>query len=265
MKADFHVHTSFSFDSESAPEDIINAAIQKGLRTICITDHHDLDFAEPGWEVNFDKYFPKLLELQEKYKNQIEVLIGMEFGLQKHLDGICGELAHKYPFDFILGSVHLFDGRDPYYPQYFMDKTDEEGFKRGFEITLENVKDASNFDVLGHMDYVVRYGHNREKDYSYKKYADYLDEILRLIIQNGKGIEVNTSGWKYGLPFAHPHQDILKRYKELGGELLTIGSDGHRPEHVAYDFHKVKDYLKDCGFEYYTEFRQRKPYFCALY
>ena len=88
---------------------------------------------------------------------------------------------------------------------------------------------------------------------------------MKHLIEHGKGLELNTAGWKYGLPFAHPHQDVLKRYKELGGEIITIGSDGHRPEHVAYDFHKVKDYLEACGFKYYTEFRQRKPYFCALY
>ena len=147
----------------------------------------------------------------------------------------------------------------------FFDKTDEEGYRRGFELTLESIRKVSDYDTLGHIDYVVRYGKYRDKEYSYAKYADYLDEILIHLIENGKGLELNTAGWKYGLPFAHPHQDVLKRYKEFGGEIITIGSDGHKPEHIAYDFHKVKEYLEACGFKYYTEFRQRKPYFCALY
>ena len=80
-------------------------------------------------------------------------------------------------------------------------------------------------------------------------------------IEHGKGIELNTAGLKYGLPYAHPHRDVLKRYRELGGEILTIGSDAHKPEHVAYDFQKVPELLESCGFRYYTEFIGRKPVF----
>ena len=127
-----------------------------------------------------------------------------------------------------------------------------------------DIKNNPDFDVLGHIDYVIRYGKEKERAYSYHKYADVIDEILKTLIHNGKGLELNTAGWKYGLSFAHPHPDILKRYRELGGEILTVGSDGHKPEHIAYDFHRINDLLKECGFKYYTEFRQRKPYFCAL-
>ena len=118
--------------------------------------------------------------------------------------------------------------------------------------------------MLGHLDYVVRYGKEREKQYSYKKYADLIDEILRTVINKGKGIELNMAGLKYGLPFAHPHPDVLKRYKELGGEIITVGADGHKPEHIAYDYEKVSEILKSCGFRYYTEFSERKPVFLEL-
>ena len=268
MKSDFHMHTNFSTDSDFTPEQMIEGAIQKGLQTICITDHQDIDFPEhvspTGFRLDFDSYFEKLRELQFKYKNQIEVLIGVEFGLQLHLGQAYRELAEAYPFDFIIGSVHILDGMDPYYQEYFEDKTDEEAYSRAFEITLENIKNISDYDVLGHLDYVVRYGKNRDRDYSYLKYADYIDEILKHLIVHGKGLEINTAGFKYGLGFAHPHTDVLKRYRELGGEIITIGSDGHRPEHIAYDFHKVSAILQACGFKYYTEFRERKPIFRQL-
>ncbi len=260
MKADFHMHTSFSYDSESAPEKMIQSAIQKGLKTICITDHHDLDFVEPA-EIDFKKYWTSLLQLQENYKDQIEILIGMEFGLQSHLGKTCDELASRYPFDFIIGSVHIFDGYDPYYPDYFQKVEDEEGYRRAFELTLDGLRATKEIDVLGHMDYITRYGTEKEAAYSYAKYADYIDALLKYLIENGKGLEVNTSGWKYGLTYAHPHQDVLKRYKELGGEIITIGSDAHQPMHVAYGFERVKAYLEACGFAKYTEFRQRTPYF----
>lgn len=264
MKADFHMHTSFSTDSDTTPEEMIQAAIQKGLKTICITDHHDIDFTEPGFLIDFDTYIPVLQELQEKYRDKIEVLIGMEFGMQPHLGETEKQLAKKYPFDFVIGSLHLVGGKDPYRGGIFRGQTDETVYRRAFELMIENIRNCSDFDSLGHIDYVVRYGTNREKEYSYQKYADYLDEILKYLIQNGKALELNTTGWKYGLPFAHPHRDVLKRYKELGGEMITVGSDGHRPEHIAYDFSKVKAYLEMCGFQYYTEFRQRTPKFCIL-
>ncbi len=263
MKADFHVHTGFSYDSESTPEEMVRAAIQKGLQVICITDHHDVDFVEPA-EIEFEKYWETLLQLKERYKDQCEILVGMEFGMQSHLGKVCEQLASKYSFDFIIGSVHLFDGYDPYYPDYFQQIEDEEGYRRAFELTLEGLRATKEIDVLGHMDYITRYGTEKEAAYSYAKYADYIDPVLKHLVENGKGLEVNTSGWKYGLTYAHPHQDILKRYKEFGGEIITIGSDAHKPEHVAYDFDRVKAYLEACGFAYYTEFRNRTPKFCKF-
>ena len=268
MRSDFHMHTNFSTDSDSTPEQMIEGAIQKGLQTICITDHQDVDFPKSimpaGFRVDFEKYFETLRKLQVKYQNQIEILIGVELGLQPHLGKVYKELVENYPFDFIIGSVHILDGMDPYFKEYFEDKTDEEGYRRAFEITLENIKNISDYDVLGHLDYVVRYGKEQDRAYSYSKYADYIDEILKHLIAHGKGLEMNTAGFKYGLSFAHPHTDVLKRYRELGGEIITIGSDGHKPEHIAYDFHKVSDILKACGFKNYTEFRHRKPIFRQL-
>ena len=117
---------------------------------------------------------------------------------------------------------------------------------------LEKIKNAQSdvdFDVYGHLDYVVRYGPNKNQFYSYQKYAEVIDEILRTLIQKGKGIELNTAGFKYGLGHAHPTLDILKRYKELGGEILTIGSDGHTPEQIAWEFDIVPSLLKEAGFD----------------
>lgn len=268
MKSDFHMHTGFSSDSDAKPEIMIEEAIKLGLDTICITDHQDVDFPEhimpSGFRLDFEPYFKKLQKLKVQYKNQIDVRIGVEFGLQPHLGEIYHKFAEEYPFDFIIGSVHIFDGMDPYYKGYFDDKTDEEGYRRAFEITLENIKNVSDFDVLGHIDYVVRYGKEQAKHYSYEKYADLIDEILKYLISHGKGIELNTAGFKYGLGFCHPHPDVIRRYRELGGEIITVGSDGHKPEHIAYDFHKVSNILKECGFENYTEFKDRKPIFRQL-
>lgn len=259
------MHTKFSNDATSEPEAMIQSAIEKRLQIICITDHQDMDYPREGM-FGFDTahYFEVLSHLKEKYKHQIEVRIGVEVGLQPHLRAEIKEYVNRYPFDFVIGSIHIVDRMDPYYPEFFENRTDEEGYTLAFQDTIKSLNNIDDFDVLGHIDYIVRYGKEKAKNYTYEKYKEYIDEILKLAIKKGKGIELNTSGFKYGLGFCHPHPDIIRRYRELGGEIITIGADGHRPEHIAYDFHKVGDILKSCNFKYYTEFCQRKPIFKQL-
>ena len=174
------------------------------------------------------------------------------------------ELTEKYPFDFVIGSSHVMHGVDPYYPAYWENHTEEEGYQEYFESILENIAVFDGFDVYGHIDYVVRYGPNKNASYSYQKYADIIDEILKALIIKGKGIEINTGGFKYGLGHPNPAEDIIKRYHELGGEIITIGADAHQPEHVAFDFEKVPSILKEAGFTHYTVFKNRKPEFIPI-
>lgn len=266
MRADVHMHTSFSHDSEAEPREMIEGAIQKGLEMICFTDHYDKDYMGWGNESIFDpdQYFASLCPLQEEYREKIDIRIGVELGMQPHLGPYFTEFTKKYPFDFVIGSLHVVDGDDPAIGSVFEGRTDEEVYRSAFVEMLADIRAIPDFDVLGHIDYVVRYGKEGAKSYSYRKYADEIDAILKEIIDRGKGIELNMAGLKYGLPFAHPHPDILKRYKELGGEIITVGADGHKPEHIAYDFYKADEILKSCGFRYYAEFKNRKPVFKVL-
>lgn len=270
MKADCHMHTVFSADADYQPVDMILSSIDKDLETICFTDHIDYDFPKMNdkWDMTFDldtpAYLKKIRELKEQYKEKITIRTGVELGLQPHLGARYHTYVNANDFDFVIGSLHVVDGLDPYYPEAFDGIRDEDMYRRVFDVMLECVQNTDDFDVLGHMDYIVRYGKSKAEQYSYGKYAQEIDDILRCVIEKGKGIELNTSGLKYGLGFAHPHPDILKRYRELGGEIITVGSDAHRPEHVAYDFQKVNGILKSCGFKYYTEFEKRTPIFKQL-
>lgn len=276
IQADMHMHTWFSTDSEACPCDMADEAVRKGLKTICFTDHFDKDDLEWGEEGIFDvdAYFVEMQKLQEEYAGKLNIRIGIELGLRTYLKDYYEELTKKYPFDFVIGSVHNapykkdVEGNilytDPAAEKLFTDRTDKEAYRLMMETTLENVRTSDCFQTLGHLDYVVRYGKSREKEYSYTDYADIIDEILKLLIEKEKGLEVNSAGLKYGLPFAHPHPDVLKRYRELGGEIITIGADAHKPEHIAYDFAKAEEILKSCGFKYYTEFFEQKPVFKQL-
>ena len=276
IQADMHMHTWFSTDSEACPRNMADEAVRKGLKTICFTDHFDKDDLEWGEEGIFDvdAYFVEMQKLQEEYAGKLNIRIGIELGLRTYLKDYYEELTKKYPFDFVIGSVHNVPYKkdaegnilytDPAAEKLFTDRTDKEAYRLMMETTLENVRTSDCFQTLGHLDYVVRYGKSREKEYSYTDYADIIDEILKLLIEKGKGLEVNSAGLKYGLPFAHPHPDVLKRYRELGGEIITIGADAHKPEHIAYDFAKAEEILKSCGFKYYTEFFEQKPVFKQL-
>lgn len=276
IQADMHMHTWFSTDSEACPRDMADEAVRKGLKTICFTDHFDKDDLEWGEEGIFDvdAYFVEMQKLQEEYAGKLNIRIGIELGLRTYLKDYYEELTKKYPFDFVIGSVHNVPYKkdaegnilytDPAAEKLFTDRTDKEAYRLMMETTLENVRTSDCFQTLGHLDYVVRYGKSREKEYLYTDYADIIDEILKLLIEKEKGLEVNSAGLKYGLPFAHPHPDVLKRYHELGGEIITIGADAHKPEHIAYDFAKAEEILKSCGFKYYTEFFEQKPVFKQL-
>lgn len=263
---DCHNHTGFSADCDATGESMIEKAIDLGLSYLCMTDHMDPDMNFPGLDFTFSlpEYFAQHKEWKERYGDKITLLTGIELGLQPHIgEELKGVLAAG-DFDFVIGSAHVCDRVDPYFPEYWEGKNEYEGTHRYFEYILETIGAFDDIDVYGHLDYIVRYAPTKAENYSYQKYKEILDAILKTLISKNIGLELNTAGLKYGLGFAHPHTDILKRYRELGGEIITIGSDAHKPEHLAYDFHKVPATLKECGFEYYTMFRNRKPEFIKL-
>ena len=263
---DQHMHCNFSGDSDALPEDMIKAGIAHGLSGICFTDHLDYDYPEEPniFLLDFDNYFKVLSDLREKYADKIPVNIGIELGLQPQAAGQNLAVAEKYPFDFIIGSSHVVNHMDPYYPEFFAGRGEDAAYMEYFESVLENINSGVDFDVYGHIDYVVRYGPNKNAFYTYEKFKDIVDEILTQLISKGKGIEVNTGGFKYGLGHPNPTEDIIKRYRELGGEIITMGADAHVPEYVAYEFDKTAQIIKKCGFKYYTVFKNRKAEFIPL-
>ncbi len=265
---DLHMHSSFSEDSDTPMEEQIKSSISKGLKYICFTEHMDMDFPENEEGLTFlcdtESYYEKYLECSLKYGDRIKLLFGIEYGLQPHLKEKMREYVSKYPFDMVIGSSHVVNKKDPYYKEYYLGRDEKTAYLEYFESVLENVKIFDDYDVYGHIDYVVRYGPNKNRDYSYREYGDILDEILKRIIEKGKGIEINSAGFAYGLKEPNPSREVLKRYKELGGEIITVGSDAHTSDRVAYSFDKVKELLLSLGYGYYTIFFKRKAEFVKI-
>lgn len=266
MFADIHMHSHYSDDSEAVMEEEIQEAIKIGLPVICFTDHIDWDYPIEGFTFNFDidQYMNELAGLQDKYRDRIQVLRGVELGMQTQLGDRYRELLEKQPFDYALESQHLLGVQDPYYPSTFEGHTEAEIFRQYFECTLENVRLFHSADTLAHLDYVVRYGIHKAEEYSYAANRDIIDEILKLLIRYDMALEVNTAGFRKGLSFPNPHPDVIKRYRELGGKLITLGSDAHVKEDIAKDFGRVSELLRSIGFTETCYFVQHQPQFLKL-
>lgn len=262
-KADSHVHSNFSGDSMENLENIIKRAIELGMNEITITDHLDLDF--PG-EVNIftldiKKYIETLKEIKKEYKDKINIKIGIELGLQPHLREAYEEIFSCKDIDFIIGSSHCVKGYDIADKSFFEKYTKDTAHKIYFEEVLENLDIFPEINIYGHLDFINRYGRCVYEDYkkiNFDMHKDIIDKILRKLIEKGIGIEINTSALRYGLRDFHPCRKILKRYKDLGGEIITIGSDSHKAEDIMKDFDKVKEVLKELGFENFNTFEKRK-------
>lgn len=263
--ADYHTHSNFSEDSDELMEEMVKSAIKLGLKELAITDHLDYDYADPEFNffLDINAYAESFEKLRNKYKTEIHLLSGVEIGLQPHLKEKNINFAKNYDFDFIIASTHTTDRKDLYNGDFFKGKSQKQAYLRYFEDVLENIviHKELNFNVYGHLDYVNRYGNFSNKVLDYMDFKNIIDEILKTLIEHGKGIELNTSGFRYGLNQSHPQEKILKRYKELGGEILTVGSDAHKASDISADFDKAYEIIKSAGFNYITLFEKQKPRF----
>lgn len=264
---DCHLHSFHSSDSDCFPKDIVNTAIQRQLPAICFTDHNDFLFPPengvPEFQLDFDTYYHDIAALREQYQGSYPIYIGVEQGLLPAAADKINAYDQNHVLDFIIGSSHLVYGQDPYYPQFWNDKNISDTITAYYQSIIDNINICSNFDVYGHIDYITRYIPDKHYHYTVDTYMDYIDIILKKLIEKGKGIEINTAGIRYGAN-TNPEPAILKRYCQLGGEIITIGSDAHKLSDIGSYMDVAKDILSDCGFCYYTIFVQRKAQFFKL-
>lgn len=258
MYYDMHVHSTFSSDSELEMEEGILRAIECGLSGIAFTDHLDVDYVnhEEEFQYDFNEYFRRIHRLQEKYTDRIEILTAVEIGLQPHVIEETRRRLDGFRFDYVIGSTHLIKRRDPYYGTYFKEGVSKvEAYREYLEEVLANLHLYHDFSTMGHLDYIVRYANFPDSRFYYKDHADLVDEIFKFIISKNISFEINTSTY-LRQPF---DRSLLIRYKELGGEIVTIGSDAHGKDRIAKNFPAYLAVLKDCGFPYVWHYKDRTP------
>lgn len=267
---DNHNHSQFSFDGgRTSVGKTVNSAIGKGLAGVCFTDH--CDFFVPPMKAKYEEYVPEVFDVDArnaeidkvnaKCPQDFHVFKGIEIGVQKsERDKIAAHLE-KYSFDEIIASVHYLDDTDPFWGGYYEGKT----WRYAYGHYLETLYDemvwlGDRFDIMGHYDYVTRYAPYPECSILYKDFPDILDSMLRYLAENGKALEINTKTYqdfKGRTPVLD--KNILMRYRELGGEIISLGSDSHDADRVGFNFERTAALVSSCGFRYLAHFDKRKP------
>lgn len=276
MLIDYHVHTEFSDDSLYPMEDVVKDAICLQMDEICITDHVDygvkVDWdsgekiiyrhGEPLANVDYPRYMKEINRVRQLYGKKITVRTGMEFGVQVHTIPLFETLFHRYPFDFIILSIHQVEDKEFWTQDFQKGRTQQEYNERYYEEMLQVVRKYKDYSVLGHMDLIKRY--DKEGIYPFEKVKPFIAEILKIIIADGKGLEINTSSHRYGLKDSMPSAKLLRLYRDLGGSIITIGSDSHAPDHLGAYIQETKEYLKDLGFQSFCTYEKMRPIFHSL-
>lgn len=277
MIADYHMHTYYSDDSQYEMEKAVKKAIDLGLNEICFTDHVDYgikleyeDYMCLNEEerknrvanVDYEHYFEEIHQLQVKYKDRITIKQGMEFGIQTHTIPAFQTLFDRYDFDFIILSCHQVEDKEFWTQDFQKGRSQQVYNERYYEEILNVIKVYKDYSVLGHLDLLKRY--DLEGEYPFEKTKEIITEILKIVIADNKGIEINTSSFYYGLKDLMPSKSILKLYYELGGTILTIGSDSHKEEQVGAHIEEIQKELKEIGFKQICTFDKMKPIFHDL-
>lgn len=284
MYADYHLHCEYSDDSNEPMENQIQEAITLGLDEMCFTDHVDYgikrDWDDPegiiirhaiehGKEVdlvlanvNYPKYFEALNMYQKKYASSISIKKGLEFGIQSITVDAYEKLYASYQddLDFILFSMHQVNNLEFWTQDFQKGKTQKEYNDEYYKEIYQTMQMFHHYSCLAHLDLLARYDENGI--YPFENEKDIIAEILKYAIRDGKGIEINTSSWKYGLKDTQPSRAILKLYKDLGGKIITVGSDAHETKYLASHIKDAYAILKnEIGINEICTFDHMQPIF----
>ena len=276
MFADYHVHTAFSDDSSYPLLQVVQDAVRMGLEEICLTDHVDYGVkqdwdcgqeflyrrGQPLANVDYPRYVEEIEKARRLYGDRIRIKMGLEFGMQVHTIPQFKTLFRRYPFDFILLSVHQVGDKEFWTQDFQRGRSQKEYNELYYEQILQLVRQYHDYSVLAHVDLIARY--DEAGPYPFQAVKSILTDIFRQVIADGKGIELNTSYHRYGLTDSTPAKAILELYRDLGGRILTIGSDSHAPEHLGSYISEGRQLLRKMGFREFCTYEQLEPFFHPL-
>ena len=277
MFFDTHNHSQFSFDGGATTvEKSVKAAVDKGFGGICFTDH--CDYFVPAMKADYEPIVCEVFDVGAQQSEidrvsdlvsegafgksaakKFKILKGAEIGIYEDCRELNRAFISAHSFDQVIASVHYLEDTDPYFGPYYKGKNWKEAYGRYLETLLREMKKLEDFDIMGHFDYIVRYAPYPKESIQYRDFPGIIDEILKYLIENGKGFEINTKTYRpYGLRTPQLDRDILIRYMELGGEIICLGSDSHKAEQVGTKFDYFAQFVKMFGFRRLGHFEGRR-------
>lgn len=262
-RTDLHTHTSSSFDGNFSAQEMCAAAVENGISVMAITDHFDVDFYERhNLDVRQKTSYEGILAAREEFSGRLKLLRGIEIGQGTYDVPLTEKSLSLYEYDFVIGSIHNLRNMPDFGDLDYKSMTEAEIYallEKYFNEKLLLAK-WSGFDTLAHLTYPMRYiEQSGRKDMDLSRFDDITDEIFKTLIANGKALEINTSGLRQPIGKTMPTENYVRRFRELGGELLTLGSDAHFTQHLGANIDQGYEIAENCGFRYVTYFENRKP------
>lgn len=256
---DFHMHTRYSPDSEASMPSMCEAAVQNGVQAIAITDHVEVDmFLQDGYDKTLAASFREAKEMQKQFEKKIRISCGVELGEPMHDLETAQAILDTYSFDFVLGSLHNLKDDKDFYHYDFTDADIPSLMDKYFAEELDMAR-WGHFHSLAHLTYPFRYFPEKRRPADYSRWQKTIDEILKTIADKDIALEINTSGLRQTIGKTLPDYEIVRRFRELGGEKITLGSDSHRPEDVAKNIVDGIKVAQKAGFQYITTYYKGRP------
>ena len=263
---DYHVHTRFSCDSEAEMAAACEAAIARGVSEIAFTDHADFEPLDACYEyLRPAAYLAEIERCQSEYGDRLTIRAGVEIGEGHVFRDQAAAMLEAHDFDFVLGSLHWVDGRLHCDGRYFAGRTLDEGLRAYFE-ELACLAAEADYDVLAHLDTVRRAAYYAFglQALDYAPYEETIRRILRTLVERGKGLEINTVTYRRGMGDPSPPLQVLRWYRELGGEILTFGSDAHTPDAIGSCSDVALEMAQAAGFTRLATFERRQVYWARI-
>ena len=264
--ADLHLHSNNSTDGYNSVSEIAKSAVRKGLSVIAITDHCECHaYFEQNTAVNMKKSFEDALAAKVEFAGKILITAGIELGQPNQNKKAASAALSAHNYDFVLASLHnLLDKYDYYYVDYLDPKIDINKLLDEYFTELLEIAQSADYDSLAHLTYPVRYMDKKLEKIDFAVHKNFIDKILSAVIKREKALEINLSTLRKGLGFTIPHYDLIKRFYDLGGKYITLGSDAHREAEVGENLTDGINLIKKVGFNAVTYYVARKPHLIKI-
>ncbi len=260
---DYHMHSNFSSDSNASVWAMCESAIQRGIPEIGLTEHYDLH--PNDWPVFYrpDVWWKEIERIRKSLAGQLILRAGVEIGEPHRYPEEVKALLDRYPYDFVIGSLHSV-GKDSMFDNKLLKHKGVDEIMRSYFLELEEMTRAPQFEILGHFDVPVRNGKPIWGSYDPRRYEALIRAVLRNCIDHGISLDVNSGGLRRAANNLMPDLMILRWYQEMGGQRLTLGSDAHTPEDVGLQLDQALKFIRKAGFKFLARYERRQAELTAF-